>query len=723
LEISSKKSNFAKQSFIRKNLWQLIILFIIASIFSLPVIVDYAGNPAIPQIGEIAQEDIIAPNEFDVKKPDSVLEAEKRTVLRSVPVILNLDHKIQDSMLTRFENEWVIIGKIIKTQNMTAKSKTDTLLKLLPNLTPQQIEQLMLVKDTGDFGRILKAALRIAYSKGFVSMNPISDEEPPTLFNIKRDGAEKTYPNSMVSNENTILIDIGKYLERQYSNLPDRVNIGLAVAKNFLVPNLIFDMELTRTKRAKALAQIKPTKFHVSKGEKIVGKHEKINPEIHQKLVSLYETLREKSASLNILSKISAAFGTFALSLLIVTLFAIFINTRYTKVWNNLRFFTTIGISIIFVGISAHILRLIGLTNYAIPILFVSAIIVSLGDDWLAFICAITTILLLTVGFRGNATVITSYIFVSAIVSFKARNIHLRNLFYRPVIYATLSGISVVLVLNVFTLTSWAEILRFCAEFGISNIISPFLALSLLPLVEKFSGQVSDFSLMDLSDINSILLRKLAVEAPGTFNHSILVGNTAAAAAEVIGASTIIAKTGGYYHDIGKLIHPQYFDENQTGRNPHDALSPFESYRILSAHPREGVELGTLHNLPKVILDIIEQHHGTSVIEFFYRKARELNPAVVMDEFRYPGPKPNTVESALIMICDTAEAAIRSRKDELPESEKEIRKIIENLIIEKIEDGQFDNAPISIADIQTTIETIIPILRGVHHTRIAREFH
>lgn len=723
MEKPSEKSGATKRGFLSENLWQIIILFVISLVYSLPSVIDYAGKPAIPRVGEIAQEDIIAPIKFDVLKPDSVIEAEKRAALRSVPVILNFDPNVRDSMLAVFDEKWKIIEKIKKKQNYNTKEKIDTLQKLLPNLNSQQLEQLMLVKDIGDFGKILKASLRIAYSKGFISSTPIPDEELPELFSIKRGKTEKTYPNSLVFNDSTILIEMEKYLERQYRNSPDRVGIGLEVVKNFLVPNLIPDMELTRANRDKAKAQIQPVKFHISKGEKIVGKHEKITPEIYQKLVSLYEARQKKSKGTSIISKILTTFGIFILSLLVVALFAIFVNIQYVEVWKNLKFFATIGASIIIVGIFAHIFRAIGLSNYSIPILFVSAVIVSIGDDWLAFVSSLTTLMLIGVGFRASATVMIAYSIALSIVSFKARSVHLKNLFYRPVLFSALAGLFTVIVLNAIMFSNWAEILRHCAEFGISTIISPFLALSLLPLAEKFSGRTSDFSLMDLSDINSILLRKLAVEAPGTFNHSILVGNTAAAAAEAIGANTIIARAGGYYHDIGKLIHPQYFEENQTGRNPHDNLSPFESYRILSSHTKEGVELGKLHNLPQIILDIIEQHHGTSVIEYFYRKAAEINPAVVADEFRYPGPKPQTVEAALVMICDSAEASIRSQKDNLPETEKEIKGIIENLIIEKIEDGQFDEAPISIADIKTAIDTIIPILRGIHHSRAAREFN
>ncbi|RLF03916.1 MAG: hypothetical protein DRJ64_07685, partial [Thermoprotei archaeon] len=192
-------------------------------------------------------------------------------------------------------------------------------------------------------------------------------------------------------------------------------------------------------------------------------------------------------------------------------------------------------------------------------------------------------------------------------------------------------------------------------------------------------------------------------------------------AAEAIGANPALAKAGGYYHDIGKLVNPQYFEENQTGHNPHRNLSPFESYRIIVSHTAEGVEIGKLHKLPKKILDIIQQHHGTSVVEYFYLKAKSLNPTVTKNEFRYPGPKPQFVEAAIIMICDVVEAALRSRRDSLPESAGEIKSFAWKLILDKIEDGQFDEAPISVSDIKKVIDVIVPIYKGVYHSRGVHE--
>ncbi len=710
------------RDFLAQNTWQVIILIVLALVFSLPSVISYARKLPIPKVGEIAQDDVIAPVDFKVEKPESIYNEEKRAVIRSIPVIVEYQPRISDSMMTRFDSLWTELVKISQSAELSTQKKIKAVSDIFPNMSEDEIEQLLIMKDLRDFGRILKASLRIAYGDGFVNSEPIPGEENPELFKVKKGGEENIYSYSVILNDSTVKIILKNYLDRQYQKLPERVQLGLNVLENFLEPNLVVNIQETRQRREKAVSQISRVQYNVSKGEKIIGKHEKIDQEAHQKLVSLYKTLQGQNKASDIITRILATLGTLGLAFLVIILFAMFMFMWYRDYWNDLRFFATMMVSAVIVGVIAHILRTVGLTNYAIPILLVPVIVASLSDDWLAFASALTVILLVGIGFRTNSIVIISYIIVSAIVSFRARRVQMRNLFYRPVTYSTLAGVFSVAVLGVLVTGYSTEIFRYCAEFGVSTVVSPFLALLLLPVAEKISGRVSAFSLMDLADLSSIILRKLAVEAPGTFNHSVLVGNTAAAAAEAIGANPILARAGGYYHDIGKLVHPQYFEENQTGRNPHDSLSPFESFRMITSHTKEGVEIGKSHKLPKDVLNIIEQHHGTSVTEYFYLKAKDINPTVTANEFRYPGPKPQTVESALIMICDIVEAALRSQRDSLPETEKEIKAMVTDLVIEKIEDGQFDSAPISFADIKITIDTIIPILRGVHHSRVSREY-
>jgi len=250
---------------------------------------------------------------------------------------------------------------------------------------------------------------------------------------------------------------------------------------------------------------------------------------------------------------------------------------------------------------------------------FVAALLAFLFGGWLPFVTAIACVMLVSIGFAGNTIYIMSALISTAMISFGTQKVHVRNKLYLPILSSALVGTVAVIIFNYTAFTPFKDMMRYAAEFAITTLFSPFLAFLALPLMEKISRTTSEFTLVNLADINSMLMQKLAVEAPGTFHHSIMVGNMASAAAEAIGANSTLARTGGYYHDIGKLVHPEYFDENQTGRNVHDSLTPFESYRTISSHTIEGAELGKLHGLPSPVIYIIEQHHGTTTVELFYR--------------------------------------------------------------------------------------------------------
>lgn len=695
---------------------------VVVVVFSLPSIINYARRPAIPAVGEVARQDVIATISFDVYKPDSIWRPESLSVIRSVPVVLKYDRTVGDSMISVFDSVWNVVVSVMDSERLDFNDKVKFVREIFPKLTRQQQEQLVLMKGIKDFGGVIKSALRIAYSEGFVSSNPIPGEEEPELYSIKNGDKENVYSHSLVANDSTIVMEIDKYLERQYKNSPQKIELAEAIVKRFLVPNLIPDIEETRKERLKALSKISNKYFSVKKGEKIVSKYERVDDKTYLKLLWYYKTLEKKSTPTNIFIRIGAIVGSFLLILLVTIMFATFIIWKYPAYWEDSKFMLIVGGLLILVGVLSHILKYFGFSAFAFPVLMVPIVVSSISDDWLGFISAAVCVMLVTIGFRGDVVFVISYLLASAVLSFRAKSVQFKNLFYRPITYSTVIGILTVVILNLalFGIVD-INLVKFAAEFGVASVVSPFLGVLLLPLAEKISGSATIFTLMDLTDLNTVLLKKLAVEAPGTYNHSVLVGNAAAAAAEAIGANPALAKAGGYYHDIGKLVNPQYFEENQTGHNPHRNLSPFESYRIIVSHTAEGVEIGKLHKLPKKILDIIQQHHGTSVVEYFYLKAKSLNPTVTKNEFRYPGPKPQFVEAAIIMICDVVEAALRSRRDSLPESVDEIKSFAWKLILDKIEDGQFDEAPISVADIKKVIDVIVPIYKGVYHSRGVHE--
>ena len=251
-------------------------------------------------------------------------------------------------------------------------------------------------------------------------------------------------------------------------------------------------------------------------------------------------------------------------------------------------------------------------------------------------------------------------------------------------------------------------------------IIGGVFILGVLPIIENAFRVMTPYGLAELADHNQPLLKKLLSDAPGTFNHSLIVSHLAEAAAEAIGANPILARVGTMYHDIGKLLRPMFFVENQSFygiENPHKTCTPRFSKMLITAHPKDGLELAKEYHLPQVIHNFITQHHGTSLVSYFYNEAlkEEGEENVKEEQFRYPGPKPNSKETAILMIADAVESAVRAAKNP---SNEQIDAIIQKIIKERLNDGQLDDSPLTLKDLKTIAETFSRMLRGMHHKRI-----
>lgn len=267
-----------------------------------------------------------------------------------------------------------------------------------------------------------------------------------------------------------------------------------------------------------------------------------------------------------------------------------------------------------------------------------------------------------------------------------------------------------------------AVLLSELGRLALACVVSGFLMSGLLPFVERFFGVLTDISLLELSDLSHPLLRELARRAPSTYNHSINVGALAEAAAESIGARGLLVRVGAYFHDIGKMLKPGYFIENQAdAANKHETLEPTMSSLVIIAHVKDGADLARQHHLPELIIDFIEQHHGTTLVEYFYERARgrlEGQPeGAKVDEnnFRYPGPRPQTKEAAVLMLADAVESAVRSLKDPAP---ARIEAVVRDIAEKKLHEGQFDDTNLTLRELRTIEDSLIKSLVAMYHGRI-----
>jgi cyclic-di-AMP phosphodiesterase PgpH len=322
-----------------------------------------------------------------------------------------------------------------------------------------------------------------------------------------------------------------------------------------------------------------------------------------------------------------------------------------------------------------------------------------------------------TVGFNTEITLIAVLNAVLGSILIKkmqARNDILYSAIYIAIVNAAMSfGIG--LQLN----SDFLEVLRNSGFVAIGSVIAAVLAIGLLPFFESTFDIVTTVKLLELSNPNSNLLKKLLMEAPGTYHHSVLVANLAEAAAEEVGGNTALARVGAYYHDVGKIKRPYFFKENQIGNdNPHDKVTPNLSALVITSHVKDGLELAKGEKLPRVIRDIIEQHHGTTLVKYFYITMKNLsdNPEAVKEEdFRYPGKIPQSKEAGIIMLADSVEAAVRSINE--PSREK-IEKMVSDIIRDRLEDGQLDDCELTLRDLEKIKRTFLKSMAGIYHQRI-----
>lgn len=283
---------------------------------------------------------------------------------------------------------------------------------------------------------------------------------------------------------------------------------------------------------------------------------------------------------------------------------------------------------------------------------------------------------------------------------------------------AVVGAANAIVIAAVGPITGDPAVLRLWYLGIVNGVLSTVVTIGFLPFFENLFRITTPVKLLELSNPTQTLLRKLLIEAPGTYHHSIIVGNLAEAAAEAVGADSLLVRVGAYYHDVGKMKRPYFFVENQLMQdNPHDKLAPTLSTLVITSHVKDGVEMGLRHNLPQAIVDIIKEHHGTSLVPYFYHKATEGSKEETIDEedFRYPGPKPQTKEAAIVMLADSVEAAVRSLARPTP---GRIEGLVRKIVKERLADGQFDECNLTLKDLDGVARAFVRVLTGVFHSRI-----
>jgi putative nucleotidyltransferase with HDIG domain len=359
------------------------------------------------------------------------------------------------------------------------------------------------------------------------------------------------------------------------------------------------------------------------------------------------------------------------------------------------------------------------LSPYLVPITIVSMLVTIAYDLETGLFLTFSAALL--VGILAGFKLDVAFVGIAAgtVATFSVRRVRHRHEFYRSIIYLSLVYFGIVYIIESLKLTPVADLWRHTGLAALNGFLSPILTIGLLPLFETTFKLTTDITLLELSDLNRPLLKRLAVEAPGTYHHSIMIGTLAEEAAKAINANSLLARVGSYYHDIGKMLKPEYFVENQMGaRNKHEKLAPSMSALILEAHVKEGKELAEENGLPDCIIEFITGHHGTSIMTYFYEKAKHQkgDDDVNIDEYRYPGPRPKAKEVAIVMLADSVEAASRTLDDPTP---ARVRNLVRKISSAKFDSGELEGCDLTLRDLHLIEESFARVLLGIYHRRVA----
>ena len=617
----------------------------------------------------------------------------------------------------------------IYKSSIQIKTEQDSVLKdfqpfytFNPNIATKQSESLQIAYKTSLKSKLptylynlLQKEIQEVYQQGIVSSNDYErlQKEKITAIRVLENNVSKTYLMSS-------LLSPRMAYEKIIENLPDEGSRSLVHdcnLNNYLVENLSFDAGTTQKAKDELLQRISISSGVVQAGERIIDRGEIVSPHTYQILKSLETVTLKKTINLD--RREITILGEAIVIICLYVFFYLFLALFRPQIFNDARRLGFLLIMIVGVTLTAYFtsqFKVLGI--YIVPFAILPIIVVTFIDSRTALYAHLITVLLCAF----VAPFAMEFIFLQIIIGMTAIDT-LSDLVKRSQLVrcAILVFIAYSISYLGYTLLSegdWIKInWNMFAYFGGSCILLLFAYL-LIYLLEKTFGFVSNVTLVELSDINSPILRQLSEICPGTFQHSMQVSNLAAEAAIKIGANAQLVRTGALYHDIGKLGNPAIFTENQSGVNPHQAISYEQSAQIIIQHIKDGLKMADKLMLPQAIKDFISTHHGKSKTKYFYNSFKNEFPDFKINEesFTYPGPNPFTKETAILMMADSVEAASRSLKEYTEES---IAKLVNNIIDGQIADGLMKDAPISFRDVETIKSVFIEKLKTMYHTRIS----
>ena len=507
-----------------------------------------------------------------------------------------------------------------------------------------------------------------------------------------------------------------------YDNELDiKSTLSYELINEFTKPNILFDKDLTESRQKERLDKVSRFQGTVLANELIVDTNNRITESVLLKLKSLQLESERRLGYERAADKFREYLGAFfVVSILLFLLFSFFYIYR-NEYFKESKLLLLIGLLMYLIVFFSWIIVSYQLPVYIIPIAMFSILLTVLLDTTVSLISSTILILLVSLLIGNDLDFAIVQFFISFIAILSVRKLRKRRQIIATMLTLVFCSLFVFFSVMLFKGIDFLDYNYSTVGYlALSSFLCPILAFGLVPLFESFFGITTDLSLIELLDYDQPLLKKLMEDAPGTHTHSVKVGTLAESCANAIGARALLCRVGSYYHDIGKIKKPEYYAENQTGENKHDSITPHMSAKILKQHVTDGLSLADEYGLPNIIKDFIETHHAKNRMEFFYKKALENDSKVDENEFRYPGPKPSSKETGIVMLAEAIEAQANSLKN--PTLEK-FETMIDKAIRSRLEDGQLDECPLTMEDLQKIKgrrdgkHGLLPVLSGLYHSR------
>ncbi len=703
-----KESDVKIKGYLRSSSFQRI-LSLVVTLFVLSGMVAYESAPKkyMLRVGMVSQYDIKAPR--DIENTDKTRENAEKKADELSPVVLTVENANTDMIngaYDYFENLTKLVDSVkadLAKQEQETGSENE--------LDPVLIDELVKKYDTSGLVTVLGRLDRDAKVLLF------TEEGASSLESLKNTFIKVVLPGitrQNVMQENLADVKSEAVLAMAFKESePDLTAIAQDVVNKVVKPNRRLDQEKTEQDRALFIeTYVKDNPVIIYKDERIISKDDVVTADIFEVLKELNYIDNEGAPDYLLYASV------FAIIMLLTILLIMYLYFFHHKIYADRNSVMLLCAIILITTFFTWLIREF-VPDYAyflVPI-FIAPVLTSI---FLGVEPAIAVNLLLTFSFSLMLEGNTRFMFMSLIggtfAAYLTVNASQRRKISLAGVLLGLINTFVVVIAGALEKESAKALLNDGGLAFVNGIFSIILAIGLLPFLETTFNVITPLKLLELADPNHPLLKRLLMEAPGTYHHSLLVGNLAEVATREIGGNAILARVGAYYHDVGKLLRPNFFKENQMDENPHDRLTPNLSALVITSHTRDGEELAVKYHLPKVIRDIILQHHGTTLVAYFYHRATQIdkNGTAEEEHFRYEGPLPDSREAAVVMLADSVEAAVRAMSDR---TRGKVEGLVRKILKDKLDDGQLDRCDLTLKDISIIADSFLKVLSGIFHER------